>query len=401
MTAHDALNRTLRLAGLLFVTLFLSACSRPLRIAETDRFAGIPDWPRFGGDLQNRHVSSKLLRPPLQLVWTKKASAAIGQSLVVVDGIVYFATMDGRIYAVDALSGRQLWRKKTKRRIETTCVYAQGSLVLALRYGRDTLRRYDLTRRKFLWKVRAGSIETEPLVAEDEVYVASVYGGLRSYDFATGSQRWVFKADGQLHSSPALADSLVVFGSDRGDVYAVRRFDGGQEWRFRAGSPVLAAPAVAKGRVYIGDYAGSLYALDAATGSVVWKVDAGGKIVQAAASDGTRVIVGTARHKVLALAADSGEPLWEFSAESVISTSPLITPNLVYIGSLDHYYYALDLESGNLVWRFKTKGRVRTDPVVWDGRLFGASEDNWVYSFTPGEPGTATAKGDGIWGWKP
>ncbi len=393
-------SRTIRRIGLLLVALALGGCSRATRTGETSPFAAIPDWPRFGGDLQNRHLSSRLLRPPFELAWQKKASGAIGKSLLVVDGTVYFGTMDGRIYALDALSGKRKWRKKTKSRIASTCVYAKGSLLVALRFGRKTLRRFDLSRQKYLWQVRAGSIETEPLVVDDEIYVASVFGRLRSYDFATGTQRWVFRAEGQLHSSPALADSLVIFGSDKGFLYAVRRVDGTEAWRFAADAALLAAPAIAAGRAFVGDYDGIVYALDAGSGSLVWKRDAGGRVFQAAASDGARVIVGTARHKLLALNAATGDSLWSFEAESVISTSPLITPNLVYVGSLDHHYYAVDLETGKLVWRYKTRGRVRTDPVIWDGRLFGASEDNFVYSFTPAEPQNAVSEHETPGGWK-
>ena len=41
--------------------------------------------------------------------WTFDAGGPISGSATVIDGVVYFATLKGRTYGLDAATGKQLW----------------------------------------------------------------------------------------------------------------------------------------------------------------------------------------------------------------------------------------------------------------------------------------------------
>ena len=43
------------------------------------------------------------------LLWKFRANGPISGSATVVDGIVYFATLERRTYGLDALTGKQVW----------------------------------------------------------------------------------------------------------------------------------------------------------------------------------------------------------------------------------------------------------------------------------------------------
>lgn len=349
----------------------------------------VPDWPLYGADANRSNYRAQTLAPPLELRWTFKASSAISPTVVAVDGLLYFGTLDGRIYAVSAQTGEKVGRLKVNEGYETTCAYYDGSLIYAIRYGRRTLVRYDVRESKRLWGMEAGHIASEPLVASKGVFVAALYNHVDRYALDTGDRIWRFDTDGQHRSSPALAGEALVVGCDSGQLYALNAATGKLKWEHQAGAGVLATPCIGDSTVYVGALDSVFYALDLADGSVRWRFRAQDAVVQPAATDGKRVLFGSNDGRLYALAARTGEKLWQFEAKSVVSTPPVIAGGVVYFGSLDHHYYALDVHSGQELWRYETEGRVRTAPVVWGRYLFGASEDRYVYAFSqPEHPDT-------------
>ena len=351
------------------------------------------NWNFLGGDPQRTHSVPNTVRPPLQNLWTHRASSAPGKALLVVDGVLYFATLDGRVAAVDVHTGKKLGGFKAPRVVEAGCAYDQSSLILASRYGKDTLSRYDLSTGDYLWKVPAGHIATEPLILGDAVYVTAIYNHADKYDLRDGRRLWSFRTEDQLHSSPALGPGVLVFGSDDGTVYALNPDNGELRWTFEAGGSVFATPTICGETVFLGALDSVFYALDLETGALKWRHKAERPIFQGAACNGRVVIWGTSGGTLFCLDAATGEEKWRFWASGSVSTPPLIAGDVVYFGSLDRLYYGLELASGKELWRFRTRGRVRTAPVVWGTYLFGASEDRYIYAFTPADSTVAVDSG--------
>ncbi len=98
------------------------------------------------------------------------------------------------------------------------------------------------------WDIDIGGELTQPVVADDTVYVASidthtVYA--RSAD--SGQPRWHFTANARIDSPPTIHRGLVLFGCTDGKVYCLRASDGELAWRFHA-APVE-AHCVVRGQV--------------------------------------------------------------------------------------------------------------------------------------------------------
>lgn len=335
----------------------------------------------MGGGERWRGESGFPLNPPLKLIWEFKASSTVGNPLLVVDRTLFFPTLDGKIYALDATSGEKIGLLKIRGGWEATCAYFDTSLIIATRCGMRSLYRYDLVRGKYLWSKRIGPIETELLIHNKRIYVATLYNGIHCLDAASGEEIWHFKTGGQLHSSPALAEGTLLFGCDDKNLYALRSDSGRLLWRYTTGAEITATPAVDDSAVYIGSNDSSLYSLRLDNGELNWKFQTGGKIITPCAVTQELVLFGSNDRNLYALDKRDGELRWKFSAESIISTSPLVSGPWVYFGSLDHHLYALDLETGRLVWKFKTKGRIRTSPIIWNKWLFVASEERYLYAF--------------------
>jgi outer membrane protein assembly factor BamB len=196
----------------------------------------------------------------------------------VVDGVVYVATHDGVVLAVDAATGAQGWRVL----LDTEVFYSS----LAVEDGRlhvgDTggrLYALDIEDGRRVWDVEIGDGNAWSMgtaaVAGGQVYaVASAArvdepSELVALDAETGTARWTFVAEdaGEVRGIPAVADGRVYVPTTLGAVYALSARDGSVAWRFdRAREISATSPTVVNDEVIVGTDDGWLHGIDAETG---------------------------------------------------------------------------------------------------------------------------------------
>lgn len=151
---------------------------------------------------------------------------------------VIFSTSDGRIHAINPVSGRPLWVRRIGRAVGGSQVH------------------------------RMSDVDGMPLVVGHHLYVASYSGQLMAFDLSTG--RMVF--DGTLPSIKELTShmSLVIGASVDGDLVAFDRLTGEIVWenselQYRK----LTNPVAINGYVFVGDVEGVIHTLDAKTGKII------------------------------------------------------------------------------------------------------------------------------------
>lgn len=369
--------------NLLIIFVLLAHCARIKIKFDTLEKLGLPNWEMSGGNPARTNVYFGEISFPLSLKWRYSASSALGTTILAIDGIIYFSTMDGKVFALDIKTGKKIGHRKTG--VDATCVYRDSSIFLALRYGDDTLFRYNLNRAKNNWKIDAGDIASEPLILDHEIAITALYNHIDLYNISDGSKIWQTKTDDQIRSSPAFHKGIIVFGCDDGFVYAVKKIGGQIYWKFKTNASVAATPAIQDTIVYIGSSDNNFYAIGIKSGKSIWSYPTAGQVLLAPAVNDRVVIFGSNDRHLYCLDRLTGKKIWSFEAESIIGTSPLITNSKVIFGSFDYHYYALDLNTGEEIWKYKTKGRVKTAPVIWGSYLIGASENNNVYIFSATE----------------
>lgn len=325
----------------------------------------------------NEYPGSILL--PLKQKWHVNASAAIGRSILAKDGLVFFNTMDGRIYANNIETSKKIGYIKTE--FNATNIVKDSLLFIARRYGDETLIRYNLNRGKKDWEFNAGDINSEPLILDNGIVVTALYKHIDFYDLDNGESKWKFETDKQIRSSPASDGEIIVFGCDNGFIYAIQKMSGKLLWEYKTTASVQATPAIKNGFVYVGSNDNWFYAIDIKTGELEWDFKTNGQIFHAAAVTDSVVIFGSTDSFLYCLNRVTGEQIWTFEAKSVISTNPLICGDKVFVGSLDHFLYALDISTGAELWKFKAKGRIRSNPIIYKNYFIVASEDNDLYVF--------------------
>lgn len=349
-------------------------------IKPTAPIPAAPEWRQFGGNPARNGNPQINLNLPVELAWTYEANAAIEPTLILADSVLYFGSMDGYVYALDMVKGKKLGRKKA--RFSATCAWQDHKLIVARRYGKETLFCHDLTTGKDRWTRDAGDIQSEPLLDGAWIYIAAQYKHVDRYHLATGDKSWTFSTAAQLHSSPALSQGTLVVGSDDGTIYALNTESGESRWTFKTEGSVYATPVIRDNSVYIGSFDNYLYALDLATGMVKWKFKTAASIYHACAVNETSVIVGSNDYCIYCLDTATGALQWTYTAKSLIGTAPVLTQTHVFFGSIDKFFYGLTLTTGEPVWQFEARGRIRTTPIIFGDYLFGASENNVVYAFS-------------------
>ena len=200
-------------------------------------------------------------------------------SPVVAQGVVYFGSGDGNLYAVDAATGEGRWKFKTGDVVHASPAYANG--VLFFGSWDSYFYAVDAATGKEKWRFHGGEddllhnqigFQSSPAVVDGVVYTGCRDAQLYALDAATGKQKWKF--DNQLSwviSSPAVADGKVYFAtSDSALYHVVEAASGKPLLKQQSKAYMFSSPTVAGDVVLIGVLNGTLEARDLKTGALLW-----------------------------------------------------------------------------------------------------------------------------------
>ena len=230
-------------------------------------------------------------------------------SPTVKDGVAYFGSGDGHVYAVDAGKGTLLWKHDVGRWVRST-----------------------------------------PAVDDGLVFVGTHAGDLRALDQKTGELRWRFESDGYpgyppvVIASPAVADGTVYFASSSPNLYALDARTGVKIWRVEhPGSMIYSSPAIHAGVVFVGSSdAHIVQAVDAKTGVERWRHDTRARVLTSpAVADGVLYVGNTAAY-LEAIALEDGKRKGQTFTEASIHSSAVVVGSFVYVGSDDNCLYAFE-----------------------------------------------------------
>lgn len=222
----------------------------------------------------------------------------------------------GEVVAFDALTGRVRWRTVIGP-TESSPLVHQGRIYVGDWRGRV----YALNARtgRIIWSFRTGGrVKGAVAGLGNRVFAGSYDGRLYALDSRTGALQWRsssqgrFGGLGRFYSTPAVAYGRVFIGSTDGKVYAFGATTGDLLWSRSTGGYVYSSPAVWEKLVLVGSYSGSFYAIDAATGDVRWRFRAGGRISGAATVIAGNVYFATLSRRTFAVNARTGRQVWSF-----------------------------------------------------------------------------------------
>ena len=305
----------------LLATLLLSACDSSEKPTasygqiDKDRLLNIEAepgaWLTPGRDFQESYYSplTQIDRDNvgrLGLAWEYHTGTDRGLEAtpIVVDGVMYTSGIQGRVYALDAASGEELWtfdpeidhqvhRKTCCDQVNRGVVVWEGRVYVASLDG--YLYALDAADGDVIWEVdtidepeRGYSITGAPAIAGDVVVIGNAgaeldaRGYITAYDLVSGDEAWRFytvprdPALGQEH--PALEMAVETWDpNSRWDVGL-----GGTAWDALVYDPILELLYVGTGNAALWNYAErspaggdnlfltSILAIDPKDGSLAW-----------------------------------------------------------------------------------------------------------------------------------
>lgn len=297
----------------------------------------------------------------LQTVSKVTLQGSIYTSPVFFEGVLYAATREGTVYAVDTglnsstaetdgIRNKLLWQKKMKKGVLAEPVIAGKYLLITSLdgiYAFDTFGPGEKSSGNPVWAVSINGTVSTPAVDSGMLFIGSEDRRLFGFDYSGSKLQkiWEYELSGSCRMKPFVsqAGGFVAAATTDGFVYAVDKKSGTYKWNFVVKSPVIGN--IVSGKIngvehlFFGSDSGIFYCLD-----------------------------------------NSGKRVWQFAAGGKIRTEPVIHNGRIWFGSADNALYALDPATGKEVFKFKSDGNIYGKPLIEGDRLFFGSTDGYIHS---------------------
>lgn len=329
-------------------------------------------WTQFRMGPQNNAV----VRGGMHASWRIETGGQISASPTIADGTLYVGNNNGSLYALDAQTGRILWKAHVPNPLMSApLVY--GDLVI----------------------VGEGDPTSRTSSPSEPVMVGQGPSALIAFDRAAGAMRWQTMLAGSAMPTPAIIDGVLVHHDGAGWISGLDPATGEKRYARSLGSMASMTAMLPVGSgdfVTMGVGSNAAWRLHADDGALIWRspfskgasgigdcppVTDGVRVfcdyVSPVFPDTSTVIGNLTVQRVYALDVNSGAPLWDVALESGSlpirneAAIPLLSNGLLYLGSaIAPWMHALDATSGMLVWEAPTKGAVKGGAVEVDGVVY-------------------------------
>lgn len=310
----------------------------------------------------------------LAAVFLSGCTGAVAWPGLSASGDVAYLANTNTVYAVDAKSGKQLWKfsgessggifsfgKSPNMYITNPVVTADGLVIIL-----------DSSSKHVMYAVDPNDVDFEK---------------------QTPSIKWKFSAVHGLWIAPPLVigDRLFAPNSD-GNVYVLDLTDGKSEKQAietitvsessKEEARLWAQPVTDGERLFVTSLDKSVIAIDLETYDVLWHEDLGGAVPGGAAlgSDGMLYVGSLAKQlERFDPATGAHEPVLD--TKGWIWGTPVAHGDTLYFGDVEGYVYSFNTAEGALNWEAQPDSVITASPLVYGDQILVATESGGVYSF--------------------
>jgi outer membrane protein assembly factor BamB len=259
------------------------------------------DWPESGGN-PNHAMQHLALDGRLARAWRSSigdGASRYGRVMaqpVVADGRIYAIDAHDVVAAFDTKNGRRLWENDVKPESERDHAFGGGVALsgdrLFVTTGYGQILALDAGTGKEIWRQRlAAPIRGAPTVADGRIFAVTVENQLEVLSVDDGHRLWTHtgipETAGLLGAaSPAVEGDIVVVPYTSGELFAFRAENGRALWSDNLATArplgalstladIRGRPVIDRGRVYAVSHSGRMVAIDLRTGVRVWEQEIG------------------------------------------------------------------------------------------------------------------------------
>ena len=378
-------------------------------------------WPLPGGTPE-QSLGNVDTAPGASVAWRRsfgqgtKRGRYVTAPPVAADGKVFVMDGEGRVAAMDARSGAQVWRtptdpgdnKRDRLGFGGGMAYADGKLYVASGY-REVLQ-MDARTGAVGWRAKTPeAIHGAPNVSGGRVFVVALDNTLLTFDTATGAPSWTYQALSESArilsaSSPAISGDTVVAAFGSGELVALRTANGNDLWnealsrasRTSALSEIRdipGRPVIYQGDVFAVSHSGVFAATDLRTGQARWSLPVVGVTAPWPAGDVVYVVSKTG--ELICAARENGQIYWivnlneGFKAKRKggvfgiggtrqtrpIWSGPLLTNDRLFIVGQQGQMVVVNAKTGEISKRVDLGGGATLSPIAMGDTVYVVTDE--------------------------
>lgn len=385
-------NRLIERAGRVSIAIVfaatLTACSM------------LPSMPSFLGGSEPKPKPAELAPDPgligVRQAWTSRVGQVNLPLAVNVSGeTVVVAGSDGTVAALDAASGRDLWRTNVGAPIAAG-VGSDGALTAVITRVNDLVA---LAAGREVWRQKLGAQGfTAPFVGGGRVFVLAADRSVSAFDGQSGRKLWTQQRPGeplvlrQAGVILAVGDTLVV--GQAGRLAGLNPVNGSIRWEAPIASPrgtndierlvdLVGRVSRVADTVCARAFQTSVGCVDTVRGTVLWTKPANGS--DGVHGDERNVFGSETDGKLVAWRRDNGERAWVTDRLQYRGlTAPLAVGRSVVVGDSTGLLHLLSREDGSLLTRLATDGSpIAAAPVIAGNTMIVVTRNGAIFGFVP------------------
>ncbi len=331
------------------------------------------------------------LEPQLRVrtLWSESFAGANGAFLKIVpaldNGRLYIAEPRGRVTALEAESGKELWSVDLDAPISGGPGVNNGLLAVGTLEAELIL--LDAEDGSLRWRKPVSSeIMSVPAIGRGRVVCRTIDGRVTAYATDSGESRWTYDRSVPVltlrgDSSPILNEAQVLVGFANGKLVALSLDTGAPNWEATITTAtgrtelervvdIDAELKPVEGTVYAAAYHGELAAVSEVSGVVLWRREISS--YAGLDADWRQIYITDEADHIWSLDATNGATLWQQKAlHARRLTAPSMVEGNLVVGDFDGYLHWLSQYDGKLLARTRVGGdAIRIKPLVYDGIVY-------------------------------
>ncbi|MHB9036411.1 MAG: outer membrane protein assembly factor BamB family protein [Armatimonadota bacterium] len=347
------------------------------------------------------------LELPIALNWEFTASKFDNNpaSPVVAAGVCYFAS-GSNVYAIDMATGSKKWQYPADQPLAgsikgTPAVY-NGNVYFTSVDG--NMYCVDAQSGVFQWAFQTrGPIRCSPAIDDGTIFIAADDNSVYAIDADTGDSAWSspVTARDDFAQGLAVGSGIIVVACMDGNLYGINQSSGKPKWKFRLSqAPVRTSPIISNSLAImaIGD---AVYGLPVRSGQLKWLINLPSEAAATPASSGQDIYIPCRDKKLYAYTLTGRQPALKWTEPVDLGatpmSSPIIADDTLYIASSKGVVAAYSTVDGSLKWRYiaapsqvNTPGVSFTDasssPTVANKSMLLLTDDGVLHCFSPDAP---------------
>lgn len=346
-----------------------SACWSPMRPIPADQPlhregpAGQGRTSRAGLDME---------QPPESpgRAWDVHVGRGLLAPLLVTGPAVIATTADHKVSALDPSTGEPYWQRSLRGPILGGAVLGGERILVATSDVEGRVYALDARTGAQVWNYPAGATSHAPLYSDGAVFVASDDGFVTALDAESGTELWRTRLPRRAAAAPVeFGEHIIVAAQDT--AFLLNRGGGEVGVRTALGASVSAPLALSGETAFVALRSGEVVALMLPWLTELWRVSLDGEPILAApavAPDGSLYVL-TRAAEVWRFRSGAPPPDRVAALDGATDASLTLVRDGLLIGRLDGALFLLRYD-GTVLWQHDLDESIRAPVAVSDGAVF-------------------------------